>query len=69
VIAPPLYVAVTNTVDKNQGIHVLNEALKTVEDVIKSKQGTFIMKVQVNSLIFRIFFLKLQFFSAQCCWI
>ena len=50
-IAPPLYVAVTNILDKNQGIQILNEALKTVENVIKSKQGTFTMKVQVNKFI------------------
>lgn len=40
-IAPPLYVVTTTTLDKDKGIEKLNEALKAIETSIKAAGGIF----------------------------
>ena len=40
-IAPPGYVVTAQTMDKNKGLERLNEALKKIEDSIKSAGGIF----------------------------
>jgi len=47
VIASPLYVVVTSTFDKKEGIDTLNSVLKEIENSIKEKQGNFSLKLQV----------------------
>ena len=43
-VAPPLYVLTTQTLDKNKGIQVLNEAIEVAEQTIKSHKGNFKVK-------------------------
>lgn len=43
-VAPPLYVLTTQTLDKNKGIQVLNEAIEKAEQTIKSHKGNFKVK-------------------------
>lgn len=40
-IAPPLYVVTTTTLDKDRGLEKLNEALKAIETSIKAAGGIF----------------------------
>ena len=40
-IAPPLYVVTTNTLDKDKGLEKLNEALQAIEKSIKAARGIF----------------------------
>lgn len=43
-VAPPLYVLTTQTLDKAKGIQVLNEAIEVAEQSIKSHKGSFKVK-------------------------
>ena len=43
-VAPPLYVLTTQTLDKNKGIQVLNDAIEVAEQTIKSHKGNFKVK-------------------------
>lgn len=36
-IAPPMYVVTTMTLDKDQGIEVMNQAIETIGEIIRSK--------------------------------
>ena len=47
VIASPLYVVVTSTFDKKNGIQLLNNVLKEIEKTIKECQGNFALKQPV----------------------
>lgn len=43
-VAPPLYVLTTQTLDKAKGIQVLNDAIEVAEQTIKSHKGNFKIK-------------------------
>ena len=43
-VAPPLYVLTTQTLDKVKGIQVLNDAIGQAEESIKSHKGSFKVK-------------------------
>lgn len=43
-IAPPLYVVTTHTMERERGLELLNEALKVIEESIKSAGGMFDIK-------------------------
>lgn len=43
-VAPPLYVLTTQTLDKTKGIQVLNDAIEVAEQTIKSHKGNFKVK-------------------------
>ena len=43
-VAPPLYVLTTQTLDKAKGIQVLNDAIEVAEQTIKSHKGNFKVK-------------------------
>ena len=43
-VAPPLYVLTTQTLDKVKGIQVLNDAIGQAEESIKTHKGSFKVK-------------------------
>eukprot|EP00898_Chlorokybus_atmophyticus_P002531 jgi/Chlat1/3279/Chrsp22S03533 len=43
-VAPPLYVLTTNTLDKDVGITVLNEAIEAIKVVIEKHKGKLLVK-------------------------
>ena len=43
-VAPPLYVLTTQTLDKTKGIQVLNDAIEVAQQTIKSHKGNFKVK-------------------------
>lgn len=43
-VAPPLYVLTTQTLDKAKGIQILNDAIEQAEESIKSHKGSFKVK-------------------------
>ncbi|ETW07965.1 hypothetical protein H310_02351 [Aphanomyces invadans] len=45
-IAPPMYVMTTNTLDKVKGIALLHEAIEAVHTIIKSKGGGLVVKME-----------------------
>lgn len=44
-VSPPLYVLTCTTVDKSNGIEVLEEAIKEVESAIRAEDGTLSVKM------------------------
>ncbi|PKA64743.1 hypothetical protein AXF42_Ash020367 [Apostasia shenzhenica] len=44
-VAPPLYVLTTQTLDKEKGISVLNNAIKTCSEEIEHEKGKLLVKV------------------------
>lgn len=42
-IASPIYSITTETVRKNEGLNLLNEAIQKIEAAIRAKQGTFVL--------------------------
>ena len=51
-VAPPLYVIVTNSLDKTIGIDVLEKAIVRIEEIIRTYGGgmTVKMKVYISAL-------------------
>ena len=49
-IAPPLYVVTTNTLERNEGLARLNEALKAIEAEITAAKGIFNIHKEVSPL-------------------
>ncbi|KAJ0397954.1 hypothetical protein ATCC90586_002017 [Pythium insidiosum] len=45
-IAPPMYVMTTNTLDKQKGIAMLQEAIEVVREHIKAKNGNLVVKME-----------------------
>jgi len=45
-IAPPMYVMTTNTLDKQKGILILQEAIEVVKQIIISKGGSLSVKME-----------------------
>jgi len=45
-IAPPMYVVTTNTLDKQKGIEKLNEAIEAAEKVILEKKGSLNVRMK-----------------------
>ena len=46
-MAPPLFVMVTNSLDKTLGIETLEHAIVAIEEKIKSSGGSLIVKMKV----------------------
>ncbi|XP_042506991.1 eukaryotic translation initiation factor 2 subunit alpha homolog [Macadamia integrifolia] len=49
-VAPPLYVLTTQTLDKEQGIYVLNNAIKACTESIESQKGKLTVKEAPRSV-------------------
>ncbi len=47
-IAPPLYVVTTTTMDKDKGLEILTEALQKIEASIKNSGGIFNIQIAVS---------------------
>ncbi|KAJ3327200.1 hypothetical protein HDU76_012241 [Blyttiomyces sp. JEL0837] len=49
-VAPPLYVMITNSLDKNQGISQMEKAILKIEEVIKNGAGTLAVKMKPRAV-------------------
>ncbi|KAJ3323363.1 hypothetical protein HDV06_001883 [Boothiomyces sp. JEL0866] len=49
-VAPPLYVMISNCVDKNLGIEVMNQSIAKIEEVVKSFTGTVTVKMMPRAV-------------------
>lgn len=52
-IAPPLYVMTTMTLDKENGVETLNQAIEIIQTVIKSKGGSLDVKMAPKAVTLR----------------
>lgn len=52
-IAPPMYVMTTMTLDKDEGIEILNQAIETISTIIKSKGGSLDLKMAPKAVTLR----------------
>ena len=66
-VAPPLYVLTTQTLDKAKGIQVLNEAIEQAEESIKSHKGSFKVKEAPRTVSERDDFLLQSKVSSHDC--
>ena len=48
-VAPPLYVVITNCMDKQMGIETQEKAIVKIEEVIKKLQGNLVIKMKVGA--------------------
>ena len=44
-MSPPLYVLTSQTIDKNNGIDVLNDAIKEIDSSIRAAGGSCVVKM------------------------
>lgn len=49
-VAPPLYVMVTNCLDKTLGIETLEKAILKIEEVIRKAEGNLVIKMKVGPI-------------------
>lgn len=49
-VAPPLYVITANTLEKNHGIHKLEEAIKVMQQAIEKSQGNVVVKMKPRAV-------------------
>ncbi|KAJ3274411.1 hypothetical protein HDV01_003015 [Terramyces sp. JEL0728] len=49
-VAPPQYVMISNCVDKNLGIEVMNQAIAKIEEVVKSFTGSVTVKMMPRAV-------------------
>lgn len=49
-VAPPLYVITANTLEKNHGIHKLEEAIKVMQQTIEKSQGNVVVKMKPRAV-------------------
>jgi len=61
-IAPPLYVITTNTLERADGLTKLNEILEQIKKVIESNGGVFTVKMAVSLTVSLEFFARLPLF-------
>jgi translation initiation factor 2 subunit 1 len=52
-VAPPLYVLLTQCMDKQHGIEALEKSIAKIEEVIKKLDGTLVVKMKVPRLLIR----------------
>lgn len=55
-IAPPLYVMTTQTLERSDGMQKLTEALEHIKLSIEKSGGVFTIKMQVGDTCFRLFY-------------
>lgn len=51
-IAPPRYVMTTTTLERTEGLSVLNQAMAAIKEKIEEKRGVFNIQMEVNDFIF-----------------
>lgn len=47
-IASPTYEVSTDTIKKNDGLNLLTEAIKKIEQAVKARNGNFVLNTKVN---------------------
>ena len=47
-IAPPRYVMTTTTLERTEGLSVLNQAMAAIKEKIEEKRGVFNIQMEVN---------------------
>lgn len=52
-IAPPMYVMTTMTLDKDQGIEIMNQAIETIGSVIRARGGSLDVKMAPKAVTLR----------------
>lgn len=50
-IAPPRYVMTTTTLERTEGLSVLNQAMAAIKEKIEEKRGVFNIQMEVNYII------------------
>nr|KAJ3421807.1 hypothetical protein HK105_002226 [Polyrhizophydium stewartii] len=49
-VAPPMYVMITNTLDKSEGIKALENAIAKIEESIKAANGSLVVKMKPRAV-------------------
>ncbi len=49
-IAPPRYVMTTTTLERTEGLSVLNQAMAAIKEKIEEKRGVFNIQMEVSDL-------------------
>lgn len=49
-IAPPRYVMTTTTLERTEGLSVLNQAMAVIKEKIEEKRGVFNVQMEVRTL-------------------
>ncbi|KAI9296727.1 hypothetical protein K502DRAFT_323652 [Neoconidiobolus thromboides FSU 785] len=49
-VAPPLYVMITNSVDKNEGVEVLEKAIGKIEEILVKNSGNITIKMKPKAV-------------------
>lgn len=49
-IAPPRYVMTTTTLERTEGLSVLNQAMAAIKEKIEEKRGVFNIQMEVSHL-------------------
>lgn len=58
-IAPPRYVMTTTTLERTEGLSVLNQAMAAIKEKIEEKRGVFNIQMEVNYIITAQMFLSI----------
>lgn len=65
-IAPPRYVMTTTTLERTEGLSVLNQAMAAIKEKIEEKRGVFNIQMEVNDInTVQIRFLVFNISTAQ----
>lgn len=51
-IAPPRYVMTTTTLERTEGLSVLNQAMAAIKEKIEEKRGVFNIQMEVRGFYF-----------------
>lgn len=57
-IAPPLYVVTTHTLERSEGLAKLAEILESIKAAIEANGGVFTIKMAVSKALIRIVFVR-----------
>ncbi|KAH6570538.1 hypothetical protein BASA60_007645 [Batrachochytrium salamandrivorans] len=49
-VAPPLYVMITNSLEKVEGVETLEKAIATIEDTLKTYNGSLVVKMKPRAV-------------------
>lgn len=49
-IAPPRYVMTTTTLERTEGLSVLNQAMAAIKEKIEEKRGVFNIQMEVSTI-------------------
>lgn len=55
-IAPPRYVMTTTTLERTEGLSVLNQAMAAIKEKIEEKRGVFNIQMEVSDISIKILY-------------